>query len=342
MAVLGVDYLTLSDAKSFLDKSISDVAEVLVQALPIINDIPYVEMNKGTKHVVAMRSDLPEVYYRKANQAIPASKTTVEEREFTTAHFESKSVMDEAVASYGGKDRIAANRWNQAEGHIQANANELADLILYGSPEEDHRRVPGIFHILSTLNPAEPTSKQIIDAGGIGSDNASILFVSWGKKKVYGVFEKGTQAGLKRVDRSPGNNLVQIAGATEIGGTGWYWGYEENFMVDHGLVVEDYRAMARVANIDTSNLKDPAQAAKLLSLMTKAFYRIPPQLRSQGGMIYMNSTIVSFLDEQATALIGQGGGLTTQNYQGEPVLYFRRWKIQEMDNMLNTEARVVA
>ena len=71
------------------------------KAVPIIDDIPYMEMNKGVKHVVALCSDLPEVYYRKANQAIPASKTTIEEREFVAAHFESKAVIDEAVASYG-------------------------------------------------------------------------------------------------------------------------------------------------------------------------------------------------------------------------------------------------
>ena len=336
MAVLGVDYLTLGDAKKFLEHSVADVAEVLRKAVPIVNDIPYVAMNKKVKHMVAMRSDLPTVYYRKANQAIPASKTTIEEREFVASHFESKSVMDQKVAEYGGKDRVAQNRLNQATGHIQAAAHELADLILYGSPEDDHRQVPGIMHILSTLNPAEPTSKQIIDAGGVGSDNASILFVSWGQGKVYGIFEEGTQAGLKRTDRG----LVQIPGTTEAGGTGWYWGYEEDFEVDHGIAFEDYRAMARVANIDVSNLKVPADAANLMKHMTRAIYRIPPMLRQQKGMIYVNSTIMSFLDEQAQALVGAGGGLTYQNYQGEQVMYFRGWKIQEMDNLLNTEARV--
>lgn len=340
MAALGIDYLTLMDAKKMLDKEIGDVAEVLAKAVPIVNDIPYVAMNKKVKHVVALRSDLPSVYYRKANQPIPASKTTIEEREFVAAHFESKAVMDEAVAEYGGKDRIGVNRWNQAEGHIQANAHELADLILYGSPEEDHRQVPGIAHILSTLNPAEPTSKQIIDAGGSGLDLTSIYFVSWGKKKVYGVFEEGTQAGLRRVDRSPGNMRVQIAGTTEAGGTGWYWGYEENFMVDHGLVVEDYRALARVANIDVSDLKVPADAANLLKLMTRALYRIPPQLRQQKGKIYVNSTIMSFLDEQTQAQVGAGGGLTYQNVQGEQIMMFRGWMLQEMDNILNTEDEV--
>jgi hypothetical protein len=338
MAVLGVDYLTLGDAKKFLEHSVADVAEILRKAVPIVNDIPYVAMNKKVKHLVALRSDLPTVYYRKANQAVPASKTTIEEREFVASHFESKSVMDQKVAEYGGKDRVGANRLNQAEGHIQAAAHELADLILYGSPEEDHRQVPGIFHILSTLNPAEPTSNQIIDAGGLASDNASILFVSWGPKKVYGIFEEGTQAGLKRTDRG----LVQIPGTTESGGTGWYWGFEEDFEVEHGLCVADYRALARVANIDVQDLKVPADAANLMKLMTRALYRIPPMLRQQKGKVYVNSTIMSFLDEQAQALVGAGGGLTYSNYQGEQVLMFRGWMIQEMDNLLNTEARVVA
>lgn len=339
MAVLGVDLLTLSDAKKLLEVSIADVAEVMRKATPIIDDIPYKEMNKGVKHVVHLRSDLPEVYYRKANQAIPASKTTIEEREFVAAHFESKCQMDEAVAAYGGTDRIGANRWNQAEGHIQANAHELADLIVYGSDEQAAHKCPGIMDILSTLDPAEPVSHQIVDAGGEGSDNASILFISWGDKKVYGIFEKGTQAGLKRVDRSPGETRVQITGPLVGGGTGQYWGYEENFMVDHGLCVEDYRALSRVANIDVSDL-DTLDAADLLKLMTRALYRIPPMYRQQKGKCYMNSTLVAFLDEQALAKVGAGGGLTYMNYQGEQVLSFRGWVIREMENMLNTEEQV--
>lgn len=338
MALLRDDLLTLADVKKFLPATISDVTEVLRKAIPIIDDIPYQEMNKGVKHVVFLRSDLPEVYYRKANQAIPPSKTTIEEREFVAAHFESKAQMDEAVAAYGGKDRIGVNRWNQAEGHLQANANELGSLILYGSDEIN--KVPGIGDILSTLNPAEPTSKQIVDAGGTGSDNTSIYFVSWGKGKVYGVYEAGTTAGIQRIDRSPGNTRVQITGPLVGGGTGTYWGYEEDFMVDHGLVVEDYRALARVANIDVSNLLVDTDAADLLKLMTRALYRIPPQLRQQKGKIYVNSTVMSFLDEQALAKVGAGGGLSYKDYQGEPVLYFRGWQLREMDIILNTEARV--
>ena len=119
MAALGQKLLTLADVAKGKDKKIGKVAEVLTQENPMLNDIPYMEMNEGTIHKEDIRSNLPAVYYRKANQAIPASKTTIEERTFSAAHFESKSQMDEKVANRGGTNMVAWNRWNQATGHIQ-------------------------------------------------------------------------------------------------------------------------------------------------------------------------------------------------------------------------------
>lgn len=176
MATLGSTLVTLADVAKSKDKQIGGVAEVLVQHNPMLNDIPYMEMNEGTRHIEEIRSALPAVYYRKANQAIPASKTTTEERTFTAAHFESKSQIDAAVASRGGADRVAYNRWNQAQGHIQAHAIEHADLTIYGSPTDDARKVAGFADIFSTLATTEPTYNQIIDAGGTTSDTIDGLF----------------------------------------------------------------------------------------------------------------------------------------------------------------------
>src|SRR5687767_7087161 len=112
MAAKGATLVTLADVAKSKDKQIGKVAEVLMLENEMLKDIPFQEMNEGTIHKEEIRSALPEVYYRKANQAIPASKTTTEERTFTAAHFESKSNIDEAVAKRGGVDRIAYNRWN--------------------------------------------------------------------------------------------------------------------------------------------------------------------------------------------------------------------------------------
>ena len=188
MAALGAELVTLADVAKSKNKQIGKVAEVLLQHNPMLNDIPYMEMNEGTIHKEDIRSALPEVYYRKANQPIPASKSTIEERSFQAAHFESKSQIDKAVAQRGGMDRVAYNRWNQAQGHLQAQAQELASLMIYGSPATANRKTAGLFDIYSTLATTEETSKQIVNAGGVGSDNTSIIKVHWGERSVFGVY----------------------------------------------------------------------------------------------------------------------------------------------------------
>lgn len=338
MAVIGANLVTLADVAKGKDLKIGKVAEVLVQSNPILGHMPYMEMNEKTVHIEALRSNLPAVYYRKANQPIPATKSRIEERSFSAAHFESKSQIDVMVAARGGQDRVAFNRWNQAQGHIQAMGQEHADLLFYGSPSEDARKVAGITDILSTLTSTEPVSKQIINAGGVGSDNTSVYFVHWGPDTAFGVYPAGTQAGLKRTD----NGKVQIIGTTETSATGTFWGWEEQFEIDHGFVAKDYRALARVCNIDISNLiAGGSSAADLLKLMTRAHYRIPAHIRAmKGGYVYCNSTITSFLHEQALDKVGGGGGLTYGNYQGEQVLMFLGRPVIECDAILNTESAV--
>ena len=340
MAAKGATLVTLADVAKSKDKQIGKVAEVLIQHNAMNKDIPYMEMNEGTIHKEDIRSALPSVYYRKANQPIPASKSTIEERSFTATHFESKSQIDQAVASRGGQDRIAYNRWNQAQGHLQAHAIEQASLILYGSPSTSNRKTAGLFDIFSTVSTSEETSKQIIDAGGVGSDNCSIVKVHWGERSVFGVYPKGTKAGLTRIDHSAGGKLVQIQGTDENGNPGTFWGYEEQFMTDHGLVVKDYRQAARICNIDVSNLVSGTGAADLIDLMISADYKIDSKENGQ-GVWYVNRTVEAHLHKQALTKVGQGAGLTFANYQGEQVLMFLGCPVRRMDALLNSEARVV-
>lgn len=339
MAALGLNLLTLADVAKSKDKIIGNVAEVLVQENPMLNDIPYMEMNEGTSHKEDIRSALPQVYYRKANQPIPASKTVTEERSFTAAHFESKSQIDEAVASRGGMDRIAYNRWNQAQGHIQAHAIEHANLTIYGSPANSDLKVAGFFDYYSTLNTAEPTSGQVIDGGGVNSNNCSILLVHWGERACFGIYPKGTMAGLKRTDRSPDGERVQIYGTDVNGNPGHFWGFEEQFEIDHGLVIKDYRQACRIANIDYTLLQSQVGAADLIRLMIEAHYKIHNQ-QNGVGVWYVNRTIEAFLHLQAQSTVAAGAGLRYDNYQGSKVLMFLGKPVRRSDALLVTEAPV--
>lgn len=336
MAAIGNRLVTLADVAKTRKTGIGKIAEVMIQENAILKDIPYMPMNEGVIHKENIRSSLPAVYYRKANEAIPASKTTTEERTYTAAHFESKSQIDQKVAERGGKDRVAFNRWNQAMGHIQANAIEHAKLLFYGSPLDNPQKVPGLFDIYSTLNTSEPASKQIIDAGGSGSDNMSIALIHWGEQSIFGVYPAGSQAGLKRTDRG----LTQIQATDTLGNPGAFWGFEEDFEVDHGLVVKDYRQGVRIANIDKSEIVgNTVNAADLIDLMISASYRITNPSNGK-GVWYMPRTLQAVLHKQALANVSAGGGLTFQNYQGERVLTFLDRPIRISDALLDSEARV--
>lgn len=338
MAALGTELLTLADVAKSKDKQIGKVAEVLMEENPMLEDIPYYEMNEGTKHVEEIRSGLPDVYYRKANQAIPAGKTTTEERTYTAAHFESKSQIDQAVAKRGGEDRVAYNRWNQAEGHIQAMGLEHADLTIYGSPANDYRKVAGFADIYSALSGSE-ASAQVIDGGGSQSDNTSVYLVFWGERSIFGVYPKGTQMGLKRTDRNKGGELTQIYGTDENGNPGHYWGYEEQFEIDHGLVVKDYRQAVRICNLDISNLQSGTGAADLIDLMISGCYKIHSTTNGN-GVWYVNRTIEAFLHKQALTKVGAGAGLTFENFEGRRILTFLGFPVKRSDALLNSEAAV--
>jgi hypothetical protein len=340
MAAKGATLVTMADVAKGTNKQIGKVAEVLVLNNAMLEDVKYQEMNEGTIHTEDIRSALPAVYYRKANQAIPASKTTIESRSFSGCQFESKSQIDRDVASRGGEQMISWNRWNQAQGHLQSHANELANLMIYGSPVDSNRKAAGLFDVFSTVSASEETSKQVIDAGGTTSGNCSILKVHWGENSVFGIYPKGTTAGLKRNDHSAGNKLVKIAALDSAGNAGDFWGYEEEFITNHGLVVKDYRQACRIANIDVANLVSGVGAADLIDLMISADYKIHNKQNGSGAW-YVNRTIYAHLHKQSRTAVGAGAGLTYENYQGKPVLMFLGCPVRLMDSMLNTEARVV-
>lgn len=342
MGALGQYLVTLADVAKSKDAQIGKVAEILVQENPMLNDIPYMQMNEGTIHKEAIRSSLPSVYYRKANQPIPASKTTIEERTFQAAHFESKSQMDKAVAARGGIDRIAFNRWNQAQGHIQAAALEHASLTIYGSPTTANLKTAGLFDIYCTTNAAEETSLQVIDGGGSDNgDMCSIIRAHWGDRALFGIYPAGTQAGLKRTDMSAGGRLVQIYGTDVNGNAGHFWGYEEVFEVDHGLCVKDYRQAARIANIDIATLQSGNGAADLIELMIDAHYKIH-NLQNGVGVWYVNRTIEAFLHKQARLQVSAGAGLTYDNFDGKKILMFLGMPVRRSDALLNTESQVTS
>lgn len=332
MATLGNNFFDLIDLfkSKNPDGQIASVIEILTEQNPILADAIAMECNSGTKHLHTVRTGLPSVSWGKLYKGIPQSKSTKAQVEDTTGFVEGLSTIDKRLLDISTNE--GAVRLSEAMAYLEAINNEVSSRIFYGNstatPEEFMGFAPR-YNDLSASN-----GGQIIDAGGTGSDNTSIWFVSWGDNQSHLLYPEGTQAGVQRDDKGE-QRLTDGNGDA-------YYGKEELFTWNVGLAVKDWRYNSRIANIDVSNVASGTVA--LFDFMRKAYWKLQSR-RVVGGSqaIYCNRDVMEALDALSTNA-GAGDSfirLTPREIQGEEVLTYRGIPIRETDALINTEERVV-
>jgi hypothetical protein len=333
MATVGTNNLSISDIVKNLDSKgdIMPIVEVLHQNNRILDDITWEEGNLVMGNRTLVRTSLPPSVARVANQGTTPGASSTQPIDDTCAVFENQSVLDKIVAETGGKDKVPANRANEARAHIESLGQKLAATLMYGSAAvpEEFVGFMNRYNLTSALN-----GQQIIKAGGSGADNASILFVQWGKGKVMGIYPRGSVGGLQREDRG----LVDIVDSTGPAGA-TFLGYREYFTWFCGLAIQDQRCVVRAPNIDVSNLVAQSSAADLIDLMIAMIETVPNP--DAGGVFYMNRTVRKMFRIQEKDAVSAGGGLTYMNVAGRRTLSFDGYPVRIVDKMLNNEALVV-
>lgn len=331
MSTLATGYGTLLEhAKQFgPDGQVVKYVEALSQDNDIVQDLPFVECNKMTTHQHAVEVALPEVFFKLLGAGVLATEGALAQIEDATAIMESWNNIEKALAEIGGQpDRI---RMNRSKMHLKAHGIEFASTFFYGaasSPEEFIGMSPR-YSSLSAVN-----AENIIDAGGTGSDNASIWLFSFGEEKIHGIFPKGSQAGIHRVDHGLKvvDNWNGTTGAqAEV--------YKEKIGAHLGVSVADWRFGVRICNIDISNLISKTNAADLIELMIKAWHRIPGGSTTK-KKFYMNKTCFEFLHIQGRDAVMAGGGLRMGKEAHEPIMSLLGAPIGICDALLESESRV--
>ena len=331
MAIIGSTYVDLIDVYKSQDGNgnIFPVIEMLNEMNPILDDAIAVECNKGTTHLHSVRVGLPTVAWGKLYQGIPQSKSGKAQVEDTTGFVEGLSTIDKRVLKLSGNE--GAVRLSEAMSYLEAMNQEVSEKIFYGNSAVDPEEFMGFAPRFN--DKSAPNGNNIIDAGGTGSDNSSIWFVTWGDEQCHLLYPKGTQAGVQREDKGE-QRLTDDSGNA-------YYGMEELFTWHVGLAVKDWRYVVRVANIDMSDLA--AGTVDLYKFMRKAYYRLHSR-RVAGGKqaIYCNRDVLEALDALAT----NGGStdsfvrLKTIEIQGEEIQTYRGIPIRETDALHNAEAQV--
>lgn len=332
MATVGSNTLSISDVIKTIDPNgdAAKIVEVLSQTNAILDDITWEEGNLLMGNRTTVRTSLPAVTARVANQGTPPGASSSMQIDDACAIFETKSDLDKVVAEAGGIGMVPKNRANEAAAHIEAMGQKLGSTLMYGSPAVPEEFVGFMNRLKATT---DPNGQQIIKAGGSGADNASILFVQWGKGKVMGIYPRGSVGGLQRTDQG----LIDIVDSTGIAGN-TFLGYREYFTWLCGLSVQDQRCVVRAPNIDISNLVTKTSAADLPEIMIAMIEAVPNP--DAGGVFYMNRTVRKMFRIQERDDIIAGAGLRFDNFAGRRTLMFDQYPVRIVDKMSNAEALV--
>lgn len=320
MGALSVTAPTLVDLTKRLDPDgkIADIGEMLSQTNEVLTDMAWVESNQLTGHVATIRTGLPDVYFRQINQPVPPSKSTTVQVTEACARMEAWSEVDEAMLELNGNS--AAFRLSEASAFIEAMNQKMATKLFYGNAGTAPEEFTGLTTRYSSTT---ATNGQNVILGGAGADTdlCSIWLVVWGPQTVFGVYPKGTMAGLDHNDLG----LQTVTGAAGIGGSRMR-AYQDQFIWRCGLVVKDWRYAVRIANIDHSEIAADGAAStfKLIELMIKAIHRIPNPNMGR-PVFYVNRTVREMLDIQAMQKanvylnVGEEEGRPKTTFRGIPI-----------------------
>jgi hypothetical protein len=331
MAILSTSRPTLADVakRTDPDGNIGDIVEILNETNEVLTDMAWKEGNLPTGHRSIIRTGLPEGTWRKLNYGVQPEKSTTVQVQDTCGMLEAYAEIDKSLADLNGN--TAAYRLSEDSAFIEGISQNMARTLFYGDSTVNPERFTGLAPRFSSL--IAPNGKNIIDAGGTGADNTSAWLIVWGDQTAFGIYPKGSKAGLKQEDLGE-QTLFDAEG-------GRFQGYRSHYKWDCGLTVRDWRYIARVANIDANDLQSRSgtqEGQELIYQLITAKARIK-NLKSGRAALYVNREVREALDKMA--LDKSQNVLSIKEAVGQFDTYFLGIPIRTVDVLLNTEARVV-
>jgi hypothetical protein len=334
MATITSQFPTLADVTKRLNPGggIDQIVEMLEKYLPILGDMAWQEGNLPTGHRYTSRTSLPSLTWRRFNQGVDGSRSTTDQYEESCGMLEGFSKVDVDLAKLNGNEK--AFRLSEDKAFVQSFNIEVSTGIFYHSVATAPEKFTGLTPRFNATT-GNPAAAQIIkaDATASGNDQTSIWLMGWSESTVFGIFPKGSQAGLASEDL--GRILVND-GSTPAK---QYLAYVTRWQWKLGLCVQDYRYVARICNIDTSAWKEDLTAGADLAMRMQDAMSAIYSLDVVRPVFYMNRATCNMLNKQ---LVKRQANwlewITTQNgrrlpaFMGIPIVY--------VDAITSTEAVV--
>lgn len=323
------------------------IAELLNQSNEAIQDMVWLEGNLPTGHRITQRTGLPTTYTRQLNQPVQVSRGQTAQIDEGMSIFESWAEYDEKLLELWAEK--GGFLYQQSLGFMESMTEAWAKSYIYGDPSVDATQFLGFAPRYSTLNASNAANAQnVIDGGGTSNVNTSMWLITHAPYASHGFFPKGSKAGIGHFVKE--DQVIQ--GTTGMGGTR-IRAHQEQWTLDAGLALWDWRWCGRLANIDTTNLKNQTGATDLTEGMIDLMYRMPsissPPSTTGNPMssiaipgkqvFYCNRTVRAALHKQM--LNKTNNQLTMEDWYGRKVIHFAGIPVRNIDQITSTEAQVV-
>lgn len=338
MATIGNTVLTLADWGKRIDPSgkTSAIVELLSQTNDILTDMLFKEGNLPTGERTTVRTGLPTVGYRLLNTGVAKSKSTTAQIDAHCAILEGRSEVDKDEADLNGN--TAAYRLSESQAFLEAMNQQMADTLFYGNSSITPERFTGIAPQYNSLSGT--IAGNVLSAGGAAT-MTSVYLVVWGANTVFGVFPKGSKAGLIHEDLGVGDAFDASNNR--------FRAYLDRYQWKNGLVIKDWRYIVRIPNINVAHLaalsdtQAVTAATFLPKLMARAIDRVP-SLNMGKMAFYANRTIMSHLRvaamEKTVNVLSIQDGLTQFGDKIQAGLKFLGVPVRCCDRIVNTETQV--
>lgn len=340
MAIIGQTYPQLIDAHKASGPG--PVIELLAQSNPILDDAIARQANMGSVERTMIRTGLPSATWGRLYKGVPRSKATMQQVDDTTGFLEARSEIDTRLLKLA-KDP-ARQRLVETMPYFEAMNQEMATGMFYHDVATTPEKFKGLsarydsYYSGPAAGAPRNSASQVVNGGGIGSDNTSIWFVTWGDHATSLIYPEGTTAGIKMEDRGEELTYDENMQKFYVKAATYEWHV--------GVTVKDWRYNVRVANIDVSEML--AGNVDIWALLRQGYYRLHSRRRDGQASriaIYMNRDVLEVLDAQSTDRALTTGrqnttSLTQGNVEGKEVPMYRGIPIREVDAILSTEAAV--
>lgn len=324
------------------------IAEMLSQAICTAEDMPYIEASEMGGHEFVFRTSIPAGAWRSYNMGVGYQKSTTAKARIGLGSLEGYSQIDRMLCEDSGNTEQF--RLNEDVAFIEGMGQTFEETVWYGNTTVNPAEFMGLSPFYNTLSQADAQNAQnVLDGGGTGSSNASLWLICWGERTVFGLYPRGTKAGLDSVDKGD-----VVPAFDSLGNR--YEAYTTWFRQQGAICPQDWRYASRIANIDvTANGLQGPNALDIFVAMSQAVM-LPPQLSKQSSGItmtdapndpapgirpvwYTNRTVRFWMDAQG--MRDRNVLLTINDAAGKPQDVFRGIPVKVSDRLLVTESAVV-